>query len=116
MTNSQPRECFVYVHGADYRGRRIAKVGRSFSPQKRLKEFNNSLRWRHRFGYADRRLMFAPVAMLRTRDVTVAKAIEREILRAHAGAVLRQFGVEVLDIDPDEIAEEIARRGPVCFA
>ena len=116
MKIRQSRECFVYVHGADYRGRKIAKIGRSFSPQKRLKEFNNGLRWRHRLGHAECCVSFVPVATMRTPDDAVAKRIERDLLRKYSGHVLSQFGVEVLDVHPDAIADEFAQRGAVCFA
>jgi len=98
------RPCFLYVNAAAYKGKMVAKVGYSYTPYKRMREFNTGLRCLNRKGLLDEKVQFSRFFSIKLLSVDRCKKIERAFFDSSKPIIIKQFGVEVVDGNPESAA------------
>ena len=88
--------CFLYINPSTYKDD-IIKIGISNNPEKRLKEFNNSLTHLNKNGYCER-IKFQAGFVVKCKNRAHAKKIEASFKKKNKKYLLRRFGTEVFNL------------------
>ena len=101
------RVCFVYVHGAVFDGIDVCKVGITYTPAKRLNEFNNGLTYRAYHYPKLKGVVFKNEYQMMLRNRHFCKQVESHVHYELNLLMLREFGREVFACHHDKAIEII---------
>ena len=100
-TNETRRYCFLYFNIAHHSTGEIIKIGVSNNPEKRILEFNNGIKFRHKKGYCEL-VKFYRAFTIRYKNRKSAYKTELKFKRLNNEYCLNEFGSEVFHLKLEE--------------
>jgi len=104
------KKCHVYINVSQYDGQSVIKIGISYFPEKRMREFNNGCKWRHKLGHAAHKVVFTPYFRSLPMRSQKCASIERAFKGLNANFLVTELGNEVFTLEPASAIHQLCNQ------